>query len=828
MRVIKKIIICGLIIALSFLTFAGNESQNVWASGNNIKLSLWSYTDEMKLFITRFEEKNPNINIDLILVPCEDYVNKLRPLLWSDKNAPDLFLGEYANVVDLVESGFWDDLRATPYNADVSEMFPYTVEVGTDSGGKLRALSWQACAGGFFYRRSVAKKYLGTDDPAKVGEMLSTVPKFLDTARKIKYKSDYKVKIIAGYGDYMHYPLASRTKAFLADQGLTVEQPVLDYFDLAKTMHTEELTAEIGTWSPPWFEHMNKAEPGVFGYIFPAWGLNYILKPHAQDTAGDWGLCKGPASYFWGGSWMSIYKNSKNKQAAWKFLRFVALDHDTLKWYARETGDFINNKTVVKQIKHEFSSEYLNGQSYYDFFAEETPKVRAAYFKAYELDIRNMLMSAINYYVEGDKNKEQAVRDWKREVEESFGTYADQEDLYPDSEEGKVVLSVWSFTDELKKFIDEFERRNPNVLIELTIVPCEEFLNKIRPVLRSGKNAPDVFTAEYANIVDLVGSGFYDDLGAAPYNADTSDVIPYIVEVGTDSEGKLRALSWQAAPGGIFYRRSVAKRYLGTDDPKKVGAMLNTTDKFLDVARYIKQKSGGKVKIIAGYGDYQHFPFALRTKAFVTDGRLNIEQCILDYFEIAKIMRDEELTAEIGTWSPPWFENMNEPEPDFFCYVLPTWGLHYVIKPNARDTIGDWGLCEGPAAYFWGGTWVGIYKNSKHKETAWKFVKFMTLERDLQKWWAIETGDFISNKAVIDKIKHDFAAELLAGQNHYEFYAREVFKINGSLLKRYDLDIRNFMMGAISEYVDGEMTKQEAIKQFKSDVKNTFPEIRVE
>jgi len=78
----------------------------------------------MKLFITRFEEKNPNINIDLTIVPCEEYVNKLRPLLWSGKNAPDLFLGEYADVVDLVESGFWDDLRAAPYNADVSEMFP--------------------------------------------------------------------------------------------------------------------------------------------------------------------------------------------------------------------------------------------------------------------------------------------------------------------------------------------------------------------------------------------------------------------------------------------------------------------------------------------------------------------------------------------------------------------------------------------------------------------------------------------------------------------------------------------------------------------------------
>ncbi|MEJ2664913.1 MAG: extracellular solute-binding protein, partial [Spirochaetia bacterium] len=295
-------------------------------------------------------------------------------------------------------------------------------------------------------------------------------------------------------------------------------------------------------------------------------------------------------------------------------------------------------------------------------------------------------------------------------------------------------ISMWSFTDEVKKYIDNFESRHPEVKIELTIVPCAEYLNKIRPLLRSGRNAPDVFTAEYWNVVDLVESGFYDDLGKAPYNADTSEVYPYLVEVGTDSKGRLRALSWQAVPGGVFYRRSIAKQYLGTDDPKKIGHMLSASDKFLATARLLKRKSGGSVKLIAGYGDYQQIVYALRKQAFVTNEKLNIEQCILDYFDLAKTMVDERLTADIGTWSPPWFENMNKKSPEFMCYILPTWGLRYVIQPNARDTMGDWGLCEGPAPYFWGGTWVGIYKDSKHKKLAWEFVKFMTLERDSQRW----------------------------------------------------------------------------------------------
>ncbi|MEJ2662579.1 MAG: carbohydrate ABC transporter substrate-binding protein, partial [Spirochaetia bacterium] len=72
------------------------------------------------------------------------------------------------------------------------------------------------------------------------------------------------------------------------------------------------------------------------------------------------------------------------------------------------------------------------------------------------------------------------------------------------------------------------------------------------------------------------------------------------------------------------------------------------------------------------------------------------------------------------------------------------------------------------------------------------------------------------------------ADPLLAGQNHYLFFAKEAPKVNGKLLAKYDLDIRNFLMGAINNYVEGKMTKEEAITQFKSDVKNAFPDVDVQ
>ena len=43
--------------------------------------------------------------------------------------------------------------------------------------------------------------------------------------------------------------------------------------------------------------------------------------------------------------------------------------------------------------------------------------------------------------------------------------------------------------------------------------------------------------------------------------------------VGTDDSGAIRALSWQASPGSIMYRRDMALEVLGTRNPRKYPPM---------------------------------------------------------------------------------------------------------------------------------------------------------------------------------------------------------------------------------------------------------------
>ena len=97
---------------------------------------------------------------------------------WADVQADDrvdLFVVDEAFLDDYVESGrsldVTGDLGITP--SELADQFPYTQEMATDGEGRLKALTWQATPGVFAYRRSIARKVLGTDNPEKVQEAVS-------------------------------------------------------------------------------------------------------------------------------------------------------------------------------------------------------------------------------------------------------------------------------------------------------------------------------------------------------------------------------------------------------------------------------------------------------------------------------------------------------------------------------------------------------------------------------------------------------------------------------------------------------------------------------
>ena len=389
-------------------------------------------------------------------------------------------------------------------------------------------------------------------------------------------------------------------------------------------------------------------------------------------------------------------------------------------------------------------------------------------------------------------------------------------------------LIVWSFTDELANMVNNYYKQShPKVTVEYSQTPSDQFQAKIDPVLTTGKGAPDIIALESAFVRKYVESGLLLDITDI-YNANKAKLLTYPVEVGT-YKGKVYAMSWQACPGALFYRRSLAKKYLGTDDPKTVQTYFANFPKFLETAKLLKDKSNGSCVVVSSLNDLYNSFLSARKDPWIVNGKLVIDPVMEQYMDICKTLHDNRWEGRVGQWSEGWFAGMKGQLKDeagkaveVFSYFLPTWGLHYVLKTNAPNTSGDWAMCQGPSPYRWGGTWVGAYKGTKNKDAAKEFIRYITTDDDFLEAWAKDTGDMVSNINVINKIKDTYKEPFLGGQNHYAEFAEMAKGVNGKLLQGSDEAIEGIWNESVAAFVNGEKTKAQALADFRKQAESQF------
>lgn len=394
------------------------------------------------------------------------------------------------------------------------------------------------------------------------------------------------------------------------------------------------------------------------------------------------------------------------------------------------------------------------------------------------------------------------------------------------SDESKA-LTVWAFTDEIQTMIDNYYRRDfPEAKFDYSLTPVDSFPNKLDDVLANGRGAPDVFALEDYFVRRYVEQGdeYLLDLTDV-YNEVKDKLVKYPVQVGTYN-GKVYALSWEVCPGAMFYRRSLAKKYLGTDDPEEVQKYFSDWDKFLNTALILNEKSDGKCVVVSAISDLFKPALASRKQPWVVNRSLNIDPAMINYMKLCKVMNDKGLEGRQGMWSEGWFDGMKGELRDeygnrveVFSYFLPTWGLHYVLKPNSPATSDDWAMIQGPVSWRWGGTWIAAYKNTKNPKLAKDFIKYICSDDSFLERWAGDTGDLISNNNVMNKIKDNYSEPYLGGQNHYKLFADYANKVDGSLSQSTDDAIESFFWEEVYAYMYDEKSLEEAIDDFKYQVK---------
>lgn len=379
------------------------------------------------------------------------------------------------------------------------------------------------------------------------------------------------------------------------------------------------------------------------------------------------------------------------------------------------------------------------------------------------------------------------------------------------SSKGDNKLVVWTLTNDLVDYGKRFQEQT-GVKVDTVVIEPADYPTKVQTALLAGETEPDIIVGEPQMLDDFYDAGFFanlDDFGAQDYK---DKIVDYVWEVGQDSDGIQRAISYQITPAGFYYRRDIAKEVFGTDDPDEVGKLFSSYSTILDTAKKLKDKG---YRIFSSDAELSYFS---GDSAWVVDGKLNVDQARYDYMDLCVDLYKNDYTA---------YATQDAQKTSVFAFGLPSWGV-LTMRDHVGDTSGKWGVCAGPTYGFGGGTYIGIASNSKRQDTAWDFVKFCTLNEDTSDWWIdYSQGDTVSYLPALEKHKDD-ENEIYGGEKLYQFWLEQAKGIDYSKVTRYDKQIGDAWSQAISAIKTGEKSKEDAVNAFYDTVQSTFPEIEID
>lgn len=322
--------------------------------------------------------------------------------------------------------------------------------------------------------------------------------------------------------------------------------------------------------------------------------------------------------------------------------------------------------------------------------------------------------------------------------------------------------------------------------------------------------------------------GFSDD--------NFADIYSYTDEIGKDSNGVRKGVSWQAAAGGFAYRTDLAEQYLGVTSPEEMQAKIGDWESFVTAAEDIAEQSGGKTALADTLGGMWQVFAASRTTPWVVDNALEVDASCEEFANYAKRLWDCGGVTKNPQWDASWYASGQDDSA--MGFFVSTWGFGDAILAQAAGgeggaTYGKWNVCQGPSPYFWGGTWIVVNPATDNAEEAQSFIKTFTVDQEQIKEYALSKPEYCNNMVVMQDIvdsgenPNDYVTNLLNGQNYFEVLHENAKQINlNGLITPYDATIKaDFIETVQSEYLESGASWEDTQIAFMEKVAADIPDL---
>ena len=401
-------------------------------------------------------------------------------------------------------------------------------------------------------------------------------------------------------------------------------------------------------------------------------------------------------------------------------------------------------------------------------------------------------------------------------------------------EEGKV-LNIYAWNEEFKGFFDAYyaDKIPEGVTVNWIINPSDGgvYQDKLDEALLNQENAAadekiDLFLAEADYILKYVNSDYTQDITKMGVT-DFSNTYAYTVQACTSTEGVIKGVSFQCCPSALIYRRSIAEDVLGTSDPDEVQALLSDWDKFNAVAAEAAAK--GYYMTASDAETYRVFSNNVTSPWVDENNNLNIDSSIQAWMDQAKTYSDNGYTINTGIWDDAKNVQMFA-DGKTMCFFGPAWYFNFCMG-NAQDPdkgcSGDWAICQGPQAHFWGGTWLLAASGTDNPTLVADIMNTFINDEEVCSKLVSEQSQFSNNQAVNQKFAEDpdYGNAFLGGQNDTAVFVELAKNIKFENQTIYDQLLNEGLQQYWREYCQGTVTEEEALANFYKYINEKYPEI---
>lgn len=319
-----------ILIAAGAMTGCGGSTTKVGADETptgKIVVGGWPAGDEgFQAAQAGFKTKYPDVEIEYQFMATADFEQSLNTALAAGSNAPDVTMIEGAWIGKLRESPALENLNEAPYNAgslkDSFVEFKWDQASSVD-GSRLAAIPWDIGPCSFYYRKDIFAEAGLPSEPDEVEKLIGTYDGLLQAAEAV-YKPNERW--LLPNAAYLYQWLFINRDYFNDKLELQLDRPgSIDALNAAITMRKNGWDAQTADM---WTNEANAgfASGSIVAVVTGAWYGGFLKSWVSPDNAGNWavaGMPCGVADSNWGGSFLAIPSQSKNKTAAWAFIDYM-------------------------------------------------------------------------------------------------------------------------------------------------------------------------------------------------------------------------------------------------------------------------------------------------------------------------------------------------------------------------------------------------------------------------------------------------------------------------------------------------------------------------